>query len=243
MKRPVTLVLLGSSLALLSSAAVAARQQVVATTTERFNLAAGGLIRIEGSYGNLNVEAWDRPDVEITVTKSTPDYDVKQREAGRLGLARVRIVTERRSDSELVVLTMPPRLTTSLIDAFVKRHQGGIMLAYEIHVPRESRLVIHHGNGLVFISGTTGDLDATSSRGDMVLMLPGEGAYSIDARCKLGRVTSDFDGDTSTAHVAGARFRGSNQAEGRRIHLRMGVGSIVIQAIPPEGEAPTVQPK
>jgi hypothetical protein len=49
---------------------VAAPAQVI--TTDRVDFAPGGTIRIDGSYGVLNIEGWDKPEVEITFTKSRP---------------------------------------------------------------------------------------------------------------------------------------------------------------------------
>ena len=51
------------------------------TTTEHVDFAAGGLIRINGSYGDLNVAGWDRPEIEVTVIKLLPyGYKPKQPE-------------------------------------------------------------------------------------------------------------------------------------------------------------------
>src|SRR5579859_1673199 len=65
------------------------------TTTERIDFAPGGTIRINGSYGDLNVEGWDRPEVEVAVIKTLPyGHKAKQPDQGASDLDRVRIVTE-----------------------------------------------------------------------------------------------------------------------------------------------------
>src|ERR1035438_9779985 len=48
-----------------------AKQPVAATHTERFNVPAAGTIRIENSFGEVDVEGWDRPEVETTVLRSS----------------------------------------------------------------------------------------------------------------------------------------------------------------------------
>ena len=48
---------------------------------------------------------------------------------------------------------------------------GGVLIEYEIHVPRDSRLAIHHGTGLVTVEDVTGDIDASAGRGDIMLWL------------------------------------------------------------------------
>jgi hypothetical protein len=52
-------------------------------------------------------------------------------------------------------------------------------------VPRDTRLAIRHGTGFVFVNGVTNDIEASVSRGDILLMLPDARSYSIDARSKL----------------------------------------------------------
>jgi len=200
-----------------------AEQRVEATKTERFSFAPGGVIRVNSSYGTLNVEGWDRPEVEIAVVKSTQKYyELKQRENAATRLERVRITTERISDTELAISTHQDRK---------------ISVDYEIHVPRDSRLEIHHGTGQVLVANVTGDIQATGHRGDLVLMLPDTGAYSIDAKTKVGVVTSDFAGDLHRRrYLLGERFAGPSATH--RVYLRMGFGGITIKSFPPEAEPP-----
>src|SRR5262245_19426888 len=73
------------------------KQPVEITSTERVSFASGGLIRFNDSYGDLTVEGWDRPEVEITVTKSTDRYFAPDQQALAMPLLeRLRVVPERR---------------------------------------------------------------------------------------------------------------------------------------------------
>jgi hypothetical protein len=201
----------------------AADQRIEAIKTERVNFSAGGIIRINHSYGTLNVEGWDRPEVEIAVAKSTQKYyEPKQREKAAPLLDRVQISTERVSDTELAIST----------------HQDKkISVDYEIRVPRESRLDIHHGTGQLLIANVTGDIRATGHRGDILLMLPDTVAYSIDAKTKIGVVTSDFEGELhKRRYLLGERF--ARPSASRRLYLRVSFGGITIKSVPPEAEPP-----
>src|SRR4051812_866380 len=40
--------------------------------TQHIDFAPGGAIHIDGSYGILRIEGWDRPEVAVTITKSLP---------------------------------------------------------------------------------------------------------------------------------------------------------------------------
>jgi hypothetical protein len=205
----------------------AANGQAAAATTERMNFAPGGTIRLNGSLGALTIEGWDRPEVEITVVKSMPfNYEPKHKERAAQHLERVHIKTDHPAATELTFSTVPASGHHFLSDGM-----GGVMLDYEIHVPRNSNLVIHHGVGQVLVSDVAGDIEAKCSRGDIILMLPDPGPYSIDAKSKLGNVLSDLDGEAHLEHLIGERFANAPPARSRRIYLRVGFGGITIKAL------------
>jgi len=217
------------------------------TRTERFVFQPGGAIRVENSYGYLTVEGWDEPQVEITVTKSTDRFsEPARKEQPGQHFDEVRVVAGRRSDKELVISTaLPVRngLFTSVLPSgqivltapLPPARKRGVTVEYTVHVPRDSRLVVHHDNGYVCVSDVTGDIEVDSHTGDMIVMLPDPGAYSIDARTRVGSVTSDFAGKALNRYLVGTHFTSASQAPSRRITLRMGRGSITIKNGPPSG--------
>jgi hypothetical protein len=219
------------------------------TTTQQVPFQAGGTVHVNHSYGQLWVEGWDRPEVELTVTKS-PDalYDAKdqakdqakhrakdrakdQAEATRL-MENVHVTAERRSDTDL-------EISTSVGHFSRWRHPfgpvGGVMLEYRIRVPRNSKLVIHHDNGEVLVSNMTADIEATGHAGDIVVLLPETGKYSIDAKSKFGTLSSDFDGDFRHK-LASSQYAKTAPAPAQRIYLRIGRGGISIKGSPPEAQ-------
>jgi hypothetical protein len=201
------------------------KQPVQATTTDRVNFATGGVIRLTTSSSNLFVEAWDRPEIEITTIKSSWRARC---------LDDVRVVADRRSDTELAISTTVPsgnffaRLFGRTCSATVEQH---------VNAPRDSRLVIQHGAGYLMVSRISGEIEATSRSGDIVLMLPDPGPYSIDAKSKFGSVSSDFPGTTGRKHLAGEQFANTNPPPSHRIYLRMGLGGITIKEVPSTPEA------
>jgi len=212
------------------------RRPVQKNMTERAGFAPGGIIRMDHSYGDLYVEGWDQPNVETTVTKSMPyDYEPKPQDEETKRLDGVRIVTERRSGTEMVISTiLPARRGLSALPLLpIKK----VTLQYEIRVPRDSKLVIHHGTGTVIVKDITGDIEATCSRGDIMLWLR-PGPYAIDAKTKLGNVSSDFDGAARSQYLIGQRFTHATPPPSHRLYLRMGFGGITIKGILPESEAP-----
>jgi hypothetical protein len=215
------------------------RQPVQVTSTERINFAPGGTIRLNDSYGYLTVEGWDQPDVEITVTKATDDdYETAQREQAEQRLKDVRVTVERRSDAELTISTILPSRRGFFPPLVSRKSRNDVTLDYVIRAPRDSQLVIHHDTGYVLVSNMTGDIEAANGRGDIVLMLPDSGLYSIDAKSKIGNISSDFAGATHRQHLIGQRFAGSSPPPSHRISLRVGFGGITIKEVRPATESP-----
>lgn len=72
-------------------------EKVQVSKTERMDFPSSGTLRLTNSIGVPTVEAWDRPDVEITAIKSIKDeYDAGEREKATRELDKVQIVPERR---------------------------------------------------------------------------------------------------------------------------------------------------
>jgi hypothetical protein len=224
----------------------APKQPFEVTKQVREPVGPGSIVRVEHSYGYLTVEGWDEPEVEVTVTKSSDSfYPPQEKERVERGFDDVHIVTGRPSASEFTITTTLPvrnSLFTSVLPnghiivtpPLLPKNKRGITAEYTIHVPRDSHVIIHHDNGYVWVSDITGDIEVHSHTGDMIVMLPGPGTYSIDARARLGGVTSDF-GSSSRRFLLGSHFAGRNDAPSRKIDLRMGRGSITIKKSPASG--------
>jgi hypothetical protein len=203
------------------------------STTESVSFAPGGTIRFDNSFGDLYVEGCDQPRVEMTLIKSFDDY-APPKNAAEL-LERIKFRTEHPSASELVIgTTIPAR-------SFFRHPFGGrgpVNVRYELRVPRDSHLVIHHGGGNILIGNVTAGIEATNREGDIVLMLPTTGPYAIDAKSKMGTVISDFAGKAHVRYFIGERFVGEDAKAPRKIFLRVGFGGITIKEVPPEAMLP-----
>jgi hypothetical protein len=212
-------------------------QQAQVSNTERVDFAPGGTIRINGSYGSLTVEGWDEPAVEVTVTKSLRFGGSKSQDGGQPRLESIGVVTTRTSATGLTISTTLASRHGDWVPFRSATTTSGVTEEVEIHVPRDTRLEIHHRTGYVFVSGVTSDIMASASRGDIVLMLPDSGSYSIDAKTKLGKVSSDFEGSALSRYLVGQRFVRTLAPPSQTLYLRIGFGGIAIKAVPPEVEA------
>jgi hypothetical protein len=174
--------------------------------------------------------------VEIIVTKSLDQLAGTKEQAGAAKrLDKVGVAVERRSDTDLEITTTAPRghFWTHPFDS-----PGGVVLDYRIRAPRNSKLVIQNGIGDVVVTGVTADIEATGHVGDIVLLLPESGQYSIDARSKIGTVWSDFDGGFQRRSLVGIRYTHAAAGTAHRIYLRMNLGGITIKGSPAAAQPP-----
>ena len=200
-----------------------AEQFAQIASLQRIDFAPAGTVRWNSSYGDLYIEGWDQPRVEIAVIKASHFDDRSEVDKNAARLETVSVMTNRRSDTDLEISTT--------------RKKSRVTMEYRIRVPRDSHLVIEHGGGMVTAGNITADIDVANRDGDIMLMLPEKGLYAIDARSKMGHIASDFDGKTLSRYLVGQRFIGAGGSGSRRIHLRTGFGGITILALSPEGEA------
>jgi hypothetical protein len=226
MIRSVIVIAIGLS-GLLSAADDVPKQKAIVTNTEHLDLPAGATLHLSNSIGQLNIEAWDQPGVEITTIKSSKvELDPKEREHAVQELGRVKVTNERHGD-ELVISSEYPK------HRMLARPFKGLTdfdLEYDIKAPRSTRLVVDHDIGQVFIDGMTGDIHATDHMGDVELHLPQDGQYDIDAKVKFGAVNSDFPGHEARKHLLGHQFEHSETSP-RKLYLRVGEGDVVVLKI------------
>jgi hypothetical protein len=225
------------------------RQKVHVTHTERADFPTGGLLQLKNSIGELTVEGWDRPDVEITTIKSTKAaYASQDREKASHELHKVRISVERHGE-DLVVNTDFPRrrglpsasvapgkdfgsLTGILTSpASLLRAATNFDLEYRIKAPMNARLAADHDMGEVHVDNLTSDIHVTVLNGGITLHLPQEGQYGIDAKSDVGGVNSDFPGRTKRRPwLLGHQFVQRTPAP-HKLYLRVGFGDITILKI------------
>jgi len=194
------------------------------TKTQTVPFPPGGVLRLKHSVGDLNIEGWDNPNVEITtIASSKLEYGERDRARVKSELDKVTVATERHGD-ELVITTAFPRGVFPLFGS------GGIDLVYHLSVPRAARLVIDHRVGAVNVEGVAGDIDAKLREGEIMLHLPEDAQYSIDARTACGNVNSDFPGERQRGWF-GQKGLENLPLPARTLRLRVGYGDIVLLKI------------
>lgn len=205
----------------------AADQYARTVKAEHMDFPAGGLLRLNHSIGDLTVEGWDQPGIEITTTKTTKEeFEPRNRQKGVQELDQVRLAPHRNGN----VLTLTETYPRYAHFLFVPGNTR-FYLETHISVPRNARLEIR-GSGDLYIHGVTGTIDADLSHGTMVLRMPENGHYDIDAGSKFGSVTSDFPGkENRRPWLVGHEFSGAANGAAQKLRLRAGYGDVIILKI------------
>jgi hypothetical protein len=208
-----------SSRALLLLAAAGVLFADDAIKTERLDFPSGGTLRVKNSIGELTVEGWDQPGIEITTIKSPKNTTAS--------VDRAQVKAELQKD-EVVVTTIFPKH-----GALVRPFTGltDVQLEYRIKAPRSARLIVDHNNGEVHIDGITGELHVTDHKGLITVHVPQDGQYAIDAKAKLGAIDSDFPGREQRKLKFGHAFVNQASPSSQKMYLRIGFGDITILAI------------
>jgi hypothetical protein len=208
----------------------APRQRVEVSKTQRVDFPSGGTLRLRNSVGVLTVEAWDRPDVEITTIKSTKvEVDASGHAKAAHDLDRVNVATERHGDELVVSTSFPAHRPFGIFYPLSGRISFD--LEYRIKAPANARIIVEHTLGQVNIDGMTGDIQVTLAQGEILLHLPEDEKYSIHAKSDFGNVNSDFSDERRTGWLLGHRTVAENSGTPHKLDLKVGFGDIVILKI------------
>ena len=207
------------------------KQMVQVSKTQRLDFPSGGTLRFRNSVGVLTVEAWDQPGVEITTIKSTKsDIDASGRDKATRKLDKVTVATERHGDELIVTTNFPGHRPFGL--PYPLSGNTSFNLEYRVKAPANARIVANHTLGEVNIDGLAGDVQVNLAKGEILLHLPEEQKYSIDAKSDFGGVSSDFPvPEKRTGWLLGERGVDDNPAAPHNLKLRVGFGDIVILKI------------
>lgn len=225
----IRLLLIAAGAACLLVAGGAAIDQVEVTHTEHLDLPSGGVLHLKKSIGELTLEAWDQPGIELTTVKSTKSYYVHDRAAAAKELdSRIR-VTPQRQGNELTITT---EFTKHPVLLRPFEGESSYEMQYRLKVPRETKLIIDHQSGNVYIDDVRGDIHVTAGIGQIILHLPEDGRYAFDTKSETGSVESDFKGHEAGTPLLGRAFISEESpTNAQKIYARMKVGDITILKI------------
>ncbi len=152
-----------------------------ATTNELFDktypLSSGGNFQLDNINGSVQVEGWDRDEVEVSAVKTT------QNDAGDLDQVRIDVESV---PGHVAVHTLYPSSTGN-----------GVTVEYHVHVPfRVLLAAVKTVNGSVLVHGVQGGGDLRSVNGDVQVT---DSAGRFNAKTTNGNLTLQLRNVTNGA--------------------------------------------
>ncbi len=236
MKRSITYVGGSLLLGLMSGSALAANAPVTASHSATLPLGANGTVLIEKSWGEIDVEAWDKPSVQVTMSLRTqkaiePDEQAEARER----LDRFGFDARKTGADSVTISGRSP--DASLLRPFGGK--SGVQVHYAVKMPRTANLRVDHQVGEVRVTGISGNVDAANGTGEVTLRLPLTPQVAVESSSRVG--DGEFDdallkrGSYRRNMVVGHSFSYAPATAHRHVSARVGVGSVSIRQDQPTG--------
>jgi hypothetical protein len=195
------------------------------TTTASVDYTPGAVIHIEGTVGELNVEAWDRPRVEATLTRTQYTKE-KDRDDEKQRLEKIGISVKEEEGEIAIAEQIPKRHFWGRL----ARGKTDAALTCRVMVPRDAKIEVRHQNGSVTLYGMAGDVDATAQFGSIVVQLADPAKYSLDVRTRAGGVYTEYPRQKKKApkEVVSSGAPGAHT-----VRVRVAIGTIDIVKMGP----------
>lgn len=159
------------------------------------SFAATGRLNIATVNGSIEVETWNRDEVEIHATK---EAQARDRETALELLAETEVVIDEGRDLEIRV----ERPETS----WRGRRRGGVSVSFKLMVPRAATLDAQTTNGNISVVGLDGDAEVRTTNGAVDVR-------DIGGRAEIATTNGSIRARGIRGHLAGRTTNGSIDAE------------------------------
>ena len=178
-----------------------------------------GLLTIDTRMGDIHVEGWDEPRLEIEAEKVVR---AKSKEAAKPLYDRITVTLEGQ-DKRVVLRTLyPPR---RLWRPF--RGEGHLSVNYRIKMPFDANLTLKCVDGDVWIRGVEGKQQILVNYGDVEIDVPSVYRLrSLQAHTWLGYVQSDLHGEDRAGF--GPRVSFWNPSGDQDIYVKVRMGGVFV---------------
>lgn len=188
--------------------------EVRAVTERVFPLRPGGELSIGSQNGRITVEAWNRPEVRVQITRIVRANDEKRaRELLKDVQADVSLGPNRID----VRSRYPKRTETVGFWDVLGQRVTSMNIHYYVQVPVATDLVLETSNGDLQVKGTSGDLDGQTVNGGIeVRSVSGPVEVSTtNGNIRLASVSSTTHAETTNGEVAAelTQVGGAGQVE------------------------------
>jgi hypothetical protein len=174
-----------------------------------------GTLVIDARVGDIQVEGWDEPRLEIEAEKVV---EAKDAQKAQPLYDRVQVALEGK-DKQVALRTLyPARRPWRPF-----RGESKLSVNFRIHMPYDANLVLKCVDGDVRVSGLVGKQDIHVNYGDVEINVPSiYRLRSLNARSFLGYVQSDLHGEDSAGFGRKILFWNSDGNQDISVRVRMG---------------------
>ena len=174
-----------------------------------------GLLAIDTRMGDIHIEGWDEPRLEIEAEKVVR---ATSKEAAKPLYERLTVVLEGQ-DKRVVLRTIYP--SRRLWRPF--RGESHLTVNYRIKMPFDANLVLKCVDGDVWIRGVEGKEQILVSYGDVEINIPSiQRLRSLRAHAWLGYVQSDLHGEGKAGFGPRASYWNPSGEQDIYVKVRMG---------------------
>lgn len=177
--------------------------QIKKVAEKTFDFAPGGEVVIHSMNGRIVIEAWDRSQARVQVTRTVRAPEEAQAEAL---LRELKADVDVGPDRIVIVSRYPKRRESSGFWDFLGRKVAAMDIHYYIQVPRATSLELETTNGEIRIRGITEHIEAGTTNGDVRIS---GGGRSVDVGTTNGSI--ELLGISGT--VEGSTTNGSVRAD------------------------------
>ena len=174
-----------------------------------------GTLTIDTRMGDIQVEGWDEPRLEIEAEKVVEAKDEKHAQPL---YDQVQVVLDGQ-DKQVLLRTLYP--ARRLWRPF--RDESKLSVNFRIHMPFDANLTMKCVDGDVRVSGLVGKQEISVNYGDVEINVPSlYRLRSLNARSILGYVQSDLHGEDSAGWGRRIMFWNSSGEQDIKVRVRMG---------------------
>ena len=174
-----------------------------------------GTLTMDTRMGDIQVEGWDEPRLEIIAEKVVEAGNAKKAEPL---YEQVEVVLEGQDKKVLLRTVYPGR---RLWRPF--RGESKLSVNFRIHMPYDANLVMRCVDGEVRTMGLTRQQEINLNYGDVEINVPSVYRLrSLNARSILGYVQSDLHGENSAGWGRRITFWNADGDQDIKVRVRMG---------------------
>ena len=178
-----------------------------------------GLLTIDTRVGDIHIEGWDEPRLEIEAEKVVR---ARSPESAKPLYERLNVVLKGQDKHVLLRTVYPPRKAWRPF-----RGESRLTLNYRIKMPFDANLVLRCVDGDVWIRGLEGKQQILVNYGDVEIDIPSvQRLRSLSAHTWLGYVQSDLHGEGKAGF--GPRVSYWNPTGDQDIYVKVRMGGVFV---------------